>query len=280
MSDFSNYAEGKIYDHVTGRVSWTMPAVAYLALFTAVSDAEAGVGTEVSTGGYARQAVAFGAATDGAGSNSAIETFGPLSGAGTGTRSSSRSATLTSRWPDGHYDAGWRDRGHEAAGRLPENGVPHQRRQHLVLRVRSGGQSRRWDARRGEHREWDRAHGRPRGLSAARRASRRALPEPDTGPLVRRVLAGCVRHALPRRGLCVQREHDADRAAVLCGPRTGNRLQRAGTLAGSGHGVHGESIHPRAISGSGRGRRRYGHHRHGRRPDHRTDVPHALGGRG
>jgi len=72
MSDFSNYAEGKIYDHVTGRVSWTMPAVAYLALFTAVSDAEAGVGTEVSTGGYARQAVAFGAATDGAGSNSAI----------------------------------------------------------------------------------------------------------------------------------------------------------------------------------------------------------------
>ena len=85
MSDFSNYAEGKIYDHVTGRVSWTMPAVAYLALFTAVSDAEAGVGTEVSTGGYARQAVAFGAATDGAGSNSAIETFGPLSGAGTAT---------------------------------------------------------------------------------------------------------------------------------------------------------------------------------------------------
>ena len=85
MSDFSNYTEGKIYDHVTGRVSWTMPATAYLALFTGVTDAEAGTGTEVAGGSYARQAVAFGPATDGAGSNSAIETFGPLSGAGTAT---------------------------------------------------------------------------------------------------------------------------------------------------------------------------------------------------
>lgn len=85
MADFSNYAEGKIYDHATGRLAWTMPTTVYLALFTAVSDAEAGTGTEVSAAGYARQAVAFGAAVDGAGSNSAIELFGPLSGAGTVT---------------------------------------------------------------------------------------------------------------------------------------------------------------------------------------------------
>ena len=69
MSDFSNYTEGKIYDHVTGRVSWTMPATVYLALFTGVTDAEAGTGTEVAGGSYARQAVAF----------------GPLSGSGTAT---------------------------------------------------------------------------------------------------------------------------------------------------------------------------------------------------
>jgi hypothetical protein len=85
MADFSNYAEGKIYDHVTGRASWTMPATIYLALFTGVTDAEAGTGTEIAVGGYTRQAVAFGPATDGAGSNSAIETFGPLSGTGTAT---------------------------------------------------------------------------------------------------------------------------------------------------------------------------------------------------
>lgn len=46
MSNLSNYAEGKIYDHMTGRVSWTMPTTVYLALFTAVTDAEAGTGTE------------------------------------------------------------------------------------------------------------------------------------------------------------------------------------------------------------------------------------------
>jgi len=66
-------------------VAYTSPVTVYLALFTAVTDAEAGTGTEVAVAGYARQAVAFGASTDGAGSNSAIETFGPLSGSGTVT---------------------------------------------------------------------------------------------------------------------------------------------------------------------------------------------------
>lgn len=70
---------------MTGRVSWTMPATVYLALFTAVTDAEAGTGTEVAVGGYARQAVTFGAATDGAGSNSGIITFSALQSTGTAT---------------------------------------------------------------------------------------------------------------------------------------------------------------------------------------------------
>lgn len=85
MSDFSNYAEGKIYDHAMGRAAWTMPGTVYLALFTAVTDAEAGTGTEVAVSGYARQPLTMGAATDGAGSNSVAALFGPLSGSGTAT---------------------------------------------------------------------------------------------------------------------------------------------------------------------------------------------------
>lgn len=85
MTDFSNYAETKIYDHATGRSAWTMPTAVYLALFTAVTDAEAATGTEVAVSGYARQACAMGASTDGAGANTAVLTFGALSGSGTAT---------------------------------------------------------------------------------------------------------------------------------------------------------------------------------------------------
>lgn len=83
MSDLSNYLETKLYDHVVRNTAFTSPTTVYLALFTAVTDAEAGTGTECVAVGYARQLVAFGASTDGAGSNSAIEDFGPLSGTGT-----------------------------------------------------------------------------------------------------------------------------------------------------------------------------------------------------
>jgi hypothetical protein len=85
MSDFSNYAEHKVYDHCTGRAAWTMPTSLYLALFTAVTDAEAATGTEVAVSGYARVAVAFGPDTDGAGSNSGVIDVGPLQGSGTVT---------------------------------------------------------------------------------------------------------------------------------------------------------------------------------------------------
>lgn len=85
MSDLSNYAESKLYDWATGRANAPATTTRYLALFTAVTDAEAGTGTEVAVAGYARQALAFGADTDGAGSNNAIARFGPLSGSGTVT---------------------------------------------------------------------------------------------------------------------------------------------------------------------------------------------------
>lgn len=59
MSDFSNYSENEISDWVMGKSD--MPATSggrFLALFTAVTDAEAGTGTEVSGTGYARVSIA------------------------------------------------------------------------------------------------------------------------------------------------------------------------------------------------------------------------------
>lgn len=85
MSDLSNYLENALYNHVLRNTAMTSPTTVYLALFTAVTDAEAGTGTEVAASGYARQAVTFGAPTNGAGSNSGAVTFGPLSGSGTAT---------------------------------------------------------------------------------------------------------------------------------------------------------------------------------------------------
>lgn len=85
MSDLSNYAEGELYDWIAGIADPPATGTRYLALFTAVSDAEAGTGTEIADAGYARQAVAFGAHTNGAGSNSGTITFGPITGGSGGT---------------------------------------------------------------------------------------------------------------------------------------------------------------------------------------------------
>ena len=85
MTDFSNYAEGHVYDWATGRASAPATTTRYLALFTAVTSAEAGTGTEVAVTGYARQAVTFGAHTDGVGANTGVVDFGPLDSTGTAT---------------------------------------------------------------------------------------------------------------------------------------------------------------------------------------------------
>lgn len=55
---FSNFLETEILDHVFGGSAYTAPATLYLALYT-VAPGEAGGGTEVSGGAYARQTVAF-----------------------------------------------------------------------------------------------------------------------------------------------------------------------------------------------------------------------------
>ncbi|GAB1345024.1 phage tail fiber protein [Gemmatimonas sp.] len=78
MSDLSNTFEQRVFDWLfRPGESVTRPTAIYLALFTAVSNAEAGTGTEVSGGSYARVNITslIGAPTDGVGSNSGAITF-------------------------------------------------------------------------------------------------------------------------------------------------------------------------------------------------------------
>lgn len=74
MSDFSDYLENKILDHVFRNTAYTPPAAVYLGLYTS-APSDAGGGTEVSGAGYARQAITFGAASGGAISNTAAVQF-------------------------------------------------------------------------------------------------------------------------------------------------------------------------------------------------------------
>jgi hypothetical protein len=86
VAGLSNYYESKILDHMFRNVAFTPPATVYVALFTA-APTDAGGGTEVSGGGYARQAVTFGAVSGGSPSqiaNSAAINF-PVATASWGT---------------------------------------------------------------------------------------------------------------------------------------------------------------------------------------------------
>ena len=83
MAEISDYYENQIIDHMLRAVAFTPPATVYVALFTA-APTDAGGGTEVSGGAYARQAVTLSAASAGATSNSADITF-PAATANWGT---------------------------------------------------------------------------------------------------------------------------------------------------------------------------------------------------
>jgi len=74
MAEFSDYLENWIIDHILRAVAFTPPATIYLALYT-VAPTDAGGGTEVSGGAYARQSFTLTAASAGASSNSADITF-------------------------------------------------------------------------------------------------------------------------------------------------------------------------------------------------------------
>jgi|SRR6185295_4353653 len=73
MGSKSDYLENKILDHVLGGGDFTRPATVYIALYTA-TPSDAGGGTEVTGGSYARKSVTnnatnFPASSGGAKSN-------------------------------------------------------------------------------------------------------------------------------------------------------------------------------------------------------------------
>lgn len=74
MAAMSNYLEAALLDATLRDVPYTSPSTVYLALF--INDpTDAGTGTEVSGGSYARQVVTFQAPTNGACINAADVLF-------------------------------------------------------------------------------------------------------------------------------------------------------------------------------------------------------------
>ena len=68
--NLSDYLENKLLDHFLGTTAYTMPTPIYVALYT-VAPNDAGGGTEVTGGSYARQTATFDAAASGATQNTA-----------------------------------------------------------------------------------------------------------------------------------------------------------------------------------------------------------------
>ena len=56
MAGFSDYLEDKVLDHVFGGTAYTAPGTLYVGLYTA-APTDAGGGTEVSGGSYARKSM-------------------------------------------------------------------------------------------------------------------------------------------------------------------------------------------------------------------------------
>ena len=76
---FSNFLELEVLDHVFRNSAYTAPSTIHVALFT-VAPSDTGGGTEVSGNGYARQSMAFSAASSGSISNSGSVEFPTATG--------------------------------------------------------------------------------------------------------------------------------------------------------------------------------------------------------
>lgn len=79
MSDMTNALESKLLKHALGITGYTTPTTVTLSLWTAITDAEAGTGTEVTggSGPYARQTITWNAESGGTVTNNgAIEFTG------------------------------------------------------------------------------------------------------------------------------------------------------------------------------------------------------------
>lgn len=74
MSQMSNYLENSLINHVLRATALPSPTTVYVALYTS-DPTDADTGTEVTGGAYTRQAVTFGAPSNGVATNSAQVTF-------------------------------------------------------------------------------------------------------------------------------------------------------------------------------------------------------------
>lgn len=79
MAEFSNYLENKVLDHVLRNTSYTSPTTVYVGLFTS-DPTDAGSGTEVSGGSYARQSLSVTTASGGITTSSADINFPQATG--------------------------------------------------------------------------------------------------------------------------------------------------------------------------------------------------------
>ena len=83
MAEMSNYLENALINVTLRATSYTAPTTVYLALYT-TDPTDADTGTECSGTNYARQAITFGAPSNGATTNSAAIEF-PQAGDSWGT---------------------------------------------------------------------------------------------------------------------------------------------------------------------------------------------------
>lgn len=74
MAEMGNYLENALINAVLRNTSYTSPTTTYLALYTS-DPTDADTGTEISGGSYARQAITFGAPSNGVSTNSAAIEF-------------------------------------------------------------------------------------------------------------------------------------------------------------------------------------------------------------
>lgn len=74
MAEISNYLENAIINATLRNTTYTSPATVYVSLWTS-NPTDAGSGTEVSGGSYARTSVTFGSPSGGVSTNSAAVEF-------------------------------------------------------------------------------------------------------------------------------------------------------------------------------------------------------------
>ena len=74
MAEMSNFLENALINATLRNTTYTSPATVYVSLWTS-DPTDAGSGTEVSGGSYARTSVTFGAPSNGVSTNSAAVEF-------------------------------------------------------------------------------------------------------------------------------------------------------------------------------------------------------------